>query len=168
MLELFEVISNDVDDPSWEKYSTFFLSGNLKIEFDVQEDAKVMQSPLHQLNDHANNFLSDWGIPKVDLTQYVTDERFNKADDSRKKMPMVFAKLLSFKFEPSEVKVYDGEDKEMYDAEDDFRKAFDETTLSMQENYQYKMGINQLFNMPLPISQFPEIQDCLGLKSKDS
>lgn len=168
MLELFESISNDVDDPAWEKYSTFFLSGNLKVEFDVGEDAKIMSSPLDQLNDHANDFLSDWGIPKVDLTQYVTDERFKKSDDSRKRMPMVFAKLLSFKFTPKEVKVYDSTDKEMYDAEEDFTRAFDEATLQMQENYQYKMGINQLFQMPMPISQFPEVQDCLGLKSKDS
>jgi len=99
----------DNDPNKWNKWRSFFISMNTKVELDFSEDAKKVKIPGEDwMNEMIKTFTGEkkeYSFPK--MTEYV---------------PLIFGRVVDFQPKVHECKVFDGK-KELFSEEDALNKA---------------------------------------------
>lgn len=148
LMNLFNSLSFDHENPNWLKDHSFFVSMSTDVEFDFGPNAKRMNLPLTQ-------FLGDFAsiLPLDELSPYEG-------------LPIVVGKLLKFNPIIKELKVFDG-DKELFNEADSLNNKI-QNIREFKGNKEYKMLSDFMFGQGMPIAPFPDVEPCLGLEARDS
>eukprot|EP00356_Strombidium_inclinatum_P013346 CAMPEP_0170482128 /NCGR_PEP_ID=MMETSP0208-20121228/2281_1 /TAXON_ID=197538 /ORGANISM="Strombidium inclinatum, Strain S3" /LENGTH=692 /DNA_ID=CAMNT_0010754929 /DNA_START=16 /DNA_END=2091 /DNA_ORIENTATION=- len=145
IMEVFQALSADKNDPAWHNYKSFFISMSANVELDFSDKAK-------QLN------LPDLGPFSMLLPQ----EPLQPGQG----MPQIFGRLLKFTPTFNEVKVFDDEVEQTNEAADLNNRL--QNLKEQQDNSGLKIITDLIFNQGIPLVPFPDVAPCLGLEAKDS
>lgn len=145
----------DNDPNKWNKWRSFFISMNTKVELDFSEDAKKVKIPGEDwMNEMIKTFTGEkkeYSFPK--MTEYV---------------PLIFGRVVDFQPKVHECKVFDGK-KELFSEEDALNKAINAAkTHEFWENPVLQPVFELFFGHTVPMAPFPQVESCLGLRPKDS
>mmetsp|Transcript_10085 Transcript_10085/g.17006 ORF Transcript_10085/g.17006 Transcript_10085/m.17006 type:complete len:394 (+) Transcript_10085:720-1901(+) len=148
VMQLFQALSVDIEDPSWSQHKSFFISMTGTAEIDFSKDAQKITIPdIEGLSELLKFF------PLNELNMYEG-------------IPVVLGKIKKFTPVVNELKVFKNE-RELFD---DARDLNDKITniRSFQNKKEYKLISEFLFGQGIPMSPFPDVEPCIGLDAKDS
>lgn len=160
---MLNAMTGEEDNKKWRKYRKFFISAGADVKFDFSEGAKTFKIPYQDnIQDLANTFGFANELKKLKLPKLSEH------------LPFIFARVLDFDPMIHQLKIYKDEtdlvdDDELSEEAQHLRKMIKDMRGSEWWDNPIITPIKDIiFGNSIPVAPYPTVENCLGLKPKNS